>query len=291
MLSLAHVGRTTLLGTRPVVWSRTCTGATGQTGGVLGDGKGLVVEYVELQLRFARRAAALGTHALAEAVTELTNLHRRLGFGDPTDPPHHRWTCYLEGLESQRDLGGQVRWTIEFAAANRVTPPPSSAVARAGPFSVHVRGDVLRTHFAPAAADDVSPLHASRLPQRRSELRAALAHARRLRPEARRVRGTSWLYSTRSYCAIFPLSHISSATVCADVYRFQGSSAWGQFLDHRGRVKSDLAARFVAALDHFDGTAPWLLFPIPTATVDSPIEVFDLDGPNGVGIADAASRS
>ena len=90
------------------------------------------------------------------------------------------------------------------------------------------------------------------------------------------MRGTSWLYSTRSYCAIFPPAHVASARVRTDVHRFQGSSAWGQFLDHRGGVKADLSARFTAAVDVFDGTAPWRLFPVPTLVVESPIDVFDL---------------
>ena len=41
-------------------------------------------------------------------------------------------------------------------------------------------------------------------------------------------------------------------------------------------MKADLAARFVAAVDNYDGTAPWRLFPIPTFNVESPIEVFNL---------------
>lgn len=173
-----------------------------QTGAVLGDGAGLPADYVELQLMFARRAAALGTHDFAEAMTQLTNLHRRLGFGDPTDTPNEHWTRFLDGLVAQPDLAGQVRWTIEFAASKSVTPPPSAAAARAGPFSVHVDGDLLRTHFVPRSADTVSPLPSTCLPQRRRELRAVLSEAMRLRPEVRRVRGTSWLYSTKSYCAI-----------------------------------------------------------------------------------------
>jgi hypothetical protein len=247
-----------------------------QTVAVLGDGAALPADYVELQLRFARKAAAVGTHDFADAVARLTNLHRRLGFGDQADPPEEGWTRYVDGLCAQPDLSTQIRWTTEFAASNRVVPPPSAAVARAGPFTVHVHGDTLRTHFLPKAADTVSPLHASRLAQRRSELRAALTSARRRCPEVRRVRGTSWLYSTRSYRAIFPPTHVAAATERTDVYQFRGSSAWGQFLDHRGGVKTDLAARFVAAVDRYDGTAPWRLFPIPTLEVASSIEVFEL---------------
>jgi len=241
---------------------------------VRGDGAGLPAGYVELQLRLARRAATLGTHDFLDAVAELTNLRRRLGFGEPADAPHDPWARYLDGLEVQPDLAGQVRWTIEFAESNDAPAPPSAAVARAGPFSAHVHDDILSTHFVPRAANATSPLHRSCLAQRRRELWTVLAAAIRLHPEIRRVRGTSWLYSTRSYRAIFPPMHVASATVRTHVYRFQGSSSWGQFLDHRGDVKAELAARFVAAVDGYDGTAPWTLFPIPTLVVDSPIEAF-----------------
>lgn len=241
-----------------------------------GVGAGLPADYVELQLRLARRAASVGTHDFGDAVGQLTNLHRRLGFGDPCDPPRVDWIRYLDGLDERPDLADQVRWTTEFAASSQVTPPPSAAVARVGPFSVHVQGDLLRTHFVPRSPSPVSPLHRSFLVHRREELRAVLAEAMRKHPEAHRVRGTSWLYSTRSYRAIFPASHVATATERTDVHRFQGSSAWGQFLDHRGGVKRDLAARFVAAVDTWDGTAPWTLFPIPTLGVESPTETLDL---------------
>ena len=251
-------------------------------GAVRGQDAGLPADYVELQLRLARRAASLGTHGFADAVVQLTNLHRRLGFGEPRDSPHDGWTRYLEGLDARPDLAGQVRWTTEFADSNHLTPPPSAAVARAGPFSVHVQGDLLRTHFMPRSASPVSPLHRSCIPQRRRDLRTVLADAMRRHPEARRVRGTSWLYSTQSYRAIFPPSHVATATIRTDVHRFQGSSAWGQFLDHRGGVKADLAARFVAAVDSWDGTAPWALFPVPTLVVESPIETFDVPDASGI---------
>lgn len=89
----------------------------------------------------------------------------------------------------------------------------------------------------------------------------------------------------------FPPTHIASATERTGVYHFQGSSSWGQFLDHRGGVKADLAARFVAAVDNYDGAAPWRLFPIPTLNVESPIEVFDLGADDAVRVeTDAESH-
>ena len=232
--------------------------------------------YVELQLRLVARSVELGTHDLPTATTELTNLHRRLGFGDPTEQPDARWLHYLDGLATRPTVAEQVVWTLDVAATHAASPPPSAAVARSGPFSVHVHDDVARTHFVPRTVSDTSPLHPTRLDQRREDLRTVLTQAVATHPGIRRVRGTSWLYSTRSYRSVFPAAHVASARPRTGVHRFQGSSAWGQLLDHRGGVKPDLAARFTAALETFDGAAPWTLFPIPTLEVDSPIEVFGL---------------
>jgi hypothetical protein len=111
-----------------------------------GVGAGIPAGYAELQLRLARRAVSIESHGFGDAVGQLTTFHRRFGFGDPCDRPCVAWIRYLDGLDARPDLTDQVRWTIEFAASSRVTPPPPAAVARAGPFSVHVHGDLLRTH-------------------------------------------------------------------------------------------------------------------------------------------------
>lgn len=241
-----------------------------------GDGFGLPAVYVEMQLRFAHRAAMVGTHDFASAVTELTNLHRRLGLGDATAVANAWWARYLDGLAARPNLDDQVRWTLSCAAAPKDPPPPKEAAARVGPFSVQIEGDTLRTHFTPRPGGEPSPLHPSELPRRRAELRDVLTEGARQHPGARRVRGTSWLYSTAAYRSLFPPAHVASATP-AHLVRFQGFSAWGQFLDHRGDVKANLVARFLDALDGWGGEAPWRLFPLPTLTVESPIEVFGLD--------------
>ena len=96
-----------------------------------------------------------------------------------------------------------------------------------------------------------------------------------MHPEARRIAGASWLYNTASYRSIFPAAHVRSPVVRTGMTSFQGSSNWGQFLDHRGGVKANLRHEFLTNLDAFDGTQPWRLFPMPTLLVNSPIEVFD----------------
>jgi hypothetical protein len=149
---------------------------------------------------------------------------------------------------------------------------------RCGPFSGEVRDSVLRTHFMPHDDDGPSPLHDSKRELRRAELHTMVELARDRHSDLLRVRGESWLYNTRSYRALFPPAHVAASQTRTGTTRFQGSSSWGQFLDHRGGVKENLRARFLVALDQFDGSEPWRVFPLPTLIVDSPIEVFDRDG-------------
>ena len=52
-------------------------------------------------------------------------------------------------------------------------------------------------------------------------------------------------------------------------------SHWGQFLDHRGMLRTDLVETFQTRLGTWSGDDPCALFPIPTLEVSSPIEVFD----------------
>jgi hypothetical protein len=74
--------------------------------------------------------------------------------------------------------------------------------------------------------------------------------------------------------SLFPPEHVATVRVRDGVVRFQGSSSWGQFLDHRRRVKVDLGRRFIDGLNLADPTTPWWAFPLPALWVESPIAVF-----------------
>jgi hypothetical protein len=45
-------------------------------------------------------------------------------------------------------------------------------------------------------------------------------------------------------------------------------------IDHRGLVKPDLHARFLANLETLDADRPWLAFPLRAMTATAPIEAF-----------------
>jgi hypothetical protein len=57
-------------------------------------------------------------------------------------------------------------------------------------------------------------------------------------------------------------------------------SHWGQFLDHRWNLRTDLAEQFRYRVENWTGDDPCSLFPIDTLEVSSPITVFDSPDPS-----------
>lgn len=233
-------------------------------------------DYVALQVAFAASCSRFDAVPFSAAALVVTNLHRRLGMGTPdSDHPSAAWQSLADRLDGLDSTADRVACIVEIADR----PHPSSyrtSAFHSGPFSIEIRGSIARPHFVPHDdGDGLSPLHPSKLGRRRRDLQSVVAAARCAHPEIERLRGGSWLYNSTSYRSLFPAPYVATATTRTDVFRFQGSSHWGQFLDHRGATKPDLAREFLRRLDVWDGTAPWLLFPLPTLEVEAPISAFE----------------
>ncbi len=209
----------------------------------------LLAAYVDLQLRLVDRMVGLGLCGIDEAVLRYTNLARRFGIEPQGAPNDDRWQRYVDQLQVLGSLQARVSWTVTFASTVNQTTSPRSPISD-GAFSAEIHDGVVRTHFLPSDHDGLSPLHPSRLASRRRELRAVVRRARTLHPEVHRIQGASWLYNTTSYRALFPPAHVRTAAVRTGMTRFQGSSSWGQFLDHRGGVKENLRQVFLAEPEH-----------------------------------------
>jgi hypothetical protein len=91
--------------------------------------------------------------------------------------------------------------------------------------------------------------------------------------EAKTIQGGSWLYNLEAYRRLFPTAYSASRTPPAFA-RLRGTSSWGQFLDHREAIKSDLRAAFLVNIETIDIAAPWRAFPLPVLSVSAPIGLF-----------------
>jgi hypothetical protein len=67
--------------------------------------------FIDLQLHFAHKVAALSGLPRARALFEYTNLYIRFGPGRDFDPAHPTWREYLAGLGKAND---HREWTYRF---------------------------------------------------------------------------------------------------------------------------------------------------------------------------------
>lgn len=234
------------------------------------------LEFASLQLRLVKQFADLGLGTYTEGVDQLTNFRRRLGLAAERSS-NSSWDDLLSALDAAATHAERVAAIVSVAATLPAAVPEHIAHGwpTVGAFSIETSGVVARTHFFSMDDDDLSPLHPSKLAVRQNELRAVLAIVRRERPDVKRVTGGSWLYSTSSYSSLFPEIHVGRAVVRRGRQTFQGMSHWGQFLNHRGHIRRELADEFCVRVAKWSGDDPCALFPIDTLEVDSPIEIFD----------------
>lgn len=231
-------------------------------------------EYFDLQIRFAQTVVALDICDLATALTRYTNFHRRFGLGKTqnhvTTP---EWQAYLAGArDDPMRLPG---WTWQFY--RQCEPEPARPAERTfGCFNFEPPDpqNVVRIHFAANdTCNNCGPLHASKRRQRSQDLTRMFAHIQRTYPEATSLKGTSWLYQTRAYTSLFPRAYIQSAQVRTINNRFDGSSNWGQLLDFRQGIKTDMATAFANNLEKLHRDALWQVFPLPALKTEAPLAV------------------
>jgi hypothetical protein len=233
-------------------------------------------DYFDLQLHFAEAVAATAALPLADAVAQCTNFYRRFGLGPlqgmPVAPEWHTYTAHLITLATHEQ---RVAWTQAFfMQSSPETLPPGQQ--QFGCFSCDppdADGRV-RIHFGNRDTDGISPLSHTKMESRKQELQALFTCVKHTYADAQEVLGGSWLYHLEAYRRLFPPVYGDSRIVLEGIVRFQGSSSWGQFLDHREGVKPALRAQFLANLQKLDLQRLWEVFPLPTYRAHAPIQAF-----------------
>ena len=205
-----------------------------------------------------------------EAMGLYTNLCRRLGIFDLTDPA---WTAFVGDLEGADD-----RLAFALEAFDRADPTLVGAgQAVFGCFACDPPdGDGrLQIHFQNREfGQEPGPLSAVRIDARMAELRAMFTFVRREYPAALEVKGGSWLYNLDAYRRLFPPRYGASRQPRPEPVRLGGTSSWGQMVDHRGLVRPEARARFLVELERIDVERPWTIFPLRAQAALAPIQIF-----------------
>lgn len=235
-------------------------------------------DYVDLQVRFAARVAELAEISLPEALLRYTNFHRRMGFGVPGQrPPPAAWLAMVGGIEAlaHDQRVERVHAALEAQGDASIILLPGRRGFGCFACEPPDAEGMVRIHFGNRVPNaDVGPLHASRIAERRAELRAMFSWLAAEHPQARRVDGGSWLYNLEAYRRLFPPAFAASRDPRNGPPYLHGMSTWGQFIDFRGRIRTDARERLLAALPALDMAAPHRVFPYQVLFTSAPFEAF-----------------
>jgi hypothetical protein len=233
-------------------------------------------DYFDLQLRFAEAVAAAAALPFSDTVWRYTNLYRRFGLarsrGAPIAPEWEEYIAHLMTLETHEQ---RVAWTQAFFVQSPPDSPPSSE-RQFGCYGCDPpdADGVICLHFANRDDDGIGPFSQTKIDRRKQELKELFTYVKRTYAGAREVYGRTWLLQVQAHNRLFPPGYGASREILKADARFQGSSTWGQFLDHRGDVKPALREQFLENLKRLDPNRLWEVFPLPACRAHAPIQAF-----------------
>ena len=235
--------------------------------------------YFALQAPFARRSAELEGCSAGEAFRLHTAYYALARDNDAGvaperndfDPRHPAWAAFVDAIEDGADpveyayaayLGGDAQEQLEDNQANG---------PRCFTFAYWPEDRLVRPHFGNNAAGDA--LRASSVPDRHRELRDIFEQVARDHPDARVVRGTSWLYHLPAYRRLFPPAFIDGLHSVGHPHQF--AALWAQFIDRHGVVKPALAEPFLEAVGAATTSAELdAAFPLDVLASTADVQVF-----------------
>lgn len=230
----------------------------------------------DAQLRFAQALAAARGETLDHALETYTNFHRRFGYGVAgRHAPAEGWLAYLEAARAARDPATLLALTAEyFVRGTEEQPLPGHAVFGCFSHTAPEADGTVRIHFLDRdSADGVGPLASRKRARRHGDLARMIKWVLREHPEAKTIRGRSWLYHREAYRRLFPPAYVATREPVDEGLSFQGSGCWGQFQTTRG-VDEPACAKLVSRLQELDAEKPWRVMPLVPLAVSAPIDVF-----------------
>jgi hypothetical protein len=163
----------------------------------------------------------------------------------------HEWTCLSALVNSDGwqaiDEAVHTGDPVEAAHGSWLALRASLGTSQHGCFwyDVDADGRQIRLHFA--NREGPGALAHARHAARRTELASALNDARRVAPQAERLRGGSWLYHLPGYRALFPPSFLARATEADSRGEVGQLALWGQFVRGDGELYQPRSDQFVHA--------------------------------------------
>lgn len=228
-------------------------------------------QFFDIQIAFAQKISELTQQPYHDAVLHSTALYRIFGLDWSLDPANSVWQTYLRGLSGNERDG---EWSYRLYLT-RYDDIPKYNMPRWGCFSYEylVESRVIRMHFANLDASGYGPLSTLRKEARIAELQSMFLHIHERHPDARIVKGGSWLYNREEYTRLFPSAYQESARTAKPHLIARG--LWGQFLRHNNHINEKQASLFLERVNRLQEVKDHAsCFPYQVMLVEAPVEAF-----------------
>ncbi len=199
-------------------------------------------EFIQLQIIFAHQAARVCRDPFEKSLLTYTTLYRQFGLpldaNKELDNQNVQWKEFLLHVDSDEKLCTAALGILDGEAAKEKMSQC---------FSYTVEDEVVNIHFTNNDPYEKGPLSDERLEIRKAELKSLFSEIHGKFPQAKNVRGISWLYSMANYRRLFPPSYTDKmGTPRPDV---TSKSIWGQFFNRAGGLRRDRAQEFLKKVE------------------------------------------
>lgn len=126
-------------------------------------------------------------------------------------------------------------------------------------------------HFFNSEFDEVGPLNGGKLEQRRQEFKDMLADIQQQHPDAKTIRGTSWLLSLPLFLRLFPTTSSLKPEIDRDPTLWRKGTIWGQFMDGTYKLRAPLVKRFLERSRELPLRDLVLALPLPPRKIEVPL--------------------
>ncbi|MCE9549136.1 hypothetical protein K8Q98_01935 [Candidatus Nomurabacteria bacterium] len=228
-------------------------------------------EFFELQIQLARKVAQILKVPLSEVLLEYTSLYRRFNLGKKTDASNPLWQEFIASITDENVDEQAYQFYLK---RKDIELPKEGNKEKFGCFTSEYKPKegYVRMHFS-NKEENGSPFDDENLSKRHEELKRMFEHVKSNCPEAKVVKGSSWLYNLKKYQRFFPPEYTQNPKPTSR--RFTGLSGWGQFLDKDMKIKPGAANLFHKKLAEAKSLDELLdSLPLRTLEVETKVEDF-----------------
>src|SRR5688500_18750896 len=157
-------------------------------------------DFLDLNLKFARRVSDVIGQNFPESLLEYTHLYLAFGLGRDFDPLNPIWQSYLHQLKNELD---EAEYTHRIYLEQKAKQTGQKPENQFGCFSYALWDDNrVRLHFHNATKES-GTLQKQKAPERVAELQAMFEYLKKIVPITSTVVGGSWLYNIEAYRRLF----------------------------------------------------------------------------------------